>query len=130
MIDKLALIVIRDSQILVARSVGRDSFFIPGGKREPGETDEDALVREVAEEISVHLERSLLKFYKTFVAQAHGQPEGTLVQMRCYMAQVEAEVLASAEIEEVAWLSYEQRTHVSEAARLVFDDLKHEGLLQ
>ena len=62
MIDKLALIYIENKKILAARSRGRDTYYIPGGKREPGESDEEALVREIYEEISMSLASSSLTF--------------------------------------------------------------------
>lgn len=129
MIDKLALIYLANQKILVAKSRGRDTFYIPGGKREPGESDEDALVREISEEISIALDPALLQFHGEFQAQAHGQPEGVLVRLRCYITSERGEVKAAAEIGEASWLSYADRHKVSLAAQLLFDDLKAKGLL-
>lgn len=129
MIDKLALIYIEDLKILAAKSRGRDTYYIPGGKREPGESDEAALVREISEEISMVLDPSLLEFYGEFKAQAHGQPDGVLVRLRCYMTRERGKVKAAAEIDEVAWLGYADRPKVSLAAQLLFDDLKEKGLI-
>lgn len=129
MIDKLALIYIEEQKILAARSRGRDTYYIPGGKREPGESDEAALVREIAEEVSMALDPSLLQFYEEFQAQADGQAEGVLVRQRCYTTTERGEVSAAAEIEEVTWLKYADRPKVSLAAQLLFDDLKVKGLL-
>lgn len=129
MIDKLALIYIEDRKILAAKSRGRDTYYIPGGKREPGESDEAALVREISEEISMVLNPSFLEFYGEFQAQAHGQPAGVLVRLRCFITGERAAVQAAAEIDEVAWLSYADRPKVSLAAQLLFDDLKEKGLI-
>ncbi len=129
MIDKLALIYIENQKILAAKSRGRDIYYIPGGKREPGESDEEALVREISEELSMTLDPSRLKFYGEFQAQAHGQPEGVLVRLRCYTTTERAEVRAAAEIDEVSWLGYADRPKVSLAAQLLFDDLKTEGTI-
>lgn len=129
MIDKLALIYIEDWKILAAKSRGRDTYYIPGGKREPGESDEAALVREIYEEISMVLDPSLLELYGEFKAQAHGQPDGVLVRLRCYVTRERGEVKAAAEIDEVAWLGYSDRPKVSLAAQLLFDDLKEKGLI-
>jgi 8-oxo-dGTP diphosphatase len=129
MIDKLALIYIENQKILAAKSRGRDTYYTPGGKREPGESDEDALVREISEEISIILDPSLLKFYGEFQAQAHGQPEGVLVRLRCYTTTERGEVRAAAEIDEASWLTYADRPKVSLAAQLLFDDLKAKGII-
>lgn len=42
-IDKLAWIHVVDKQILSTRSKGKEKYYIPGGKRENGETDAQAL---------------------------------------------------------------------------------------
>lgn len=53
MIDKIAWIRVEDGRILSSRSRGKDVYYIPGGKPEPGEEDIETLVREVEEELSV-----------------------------------------------------------------------------
>jgi 8-oxo-dGTP pyrophosphatase MutT (NUDIX family) len=35
------------------KSKGKTKYYIPGGKRENGESDEQTLIREIAEELSV-----------------------------------------------------------------------------
>jgi len=55
LIDKLAWIYLKDKKILMARSAGKDVFYISGGKRELGESNEEALRREVTEELTVVL---------------------------------------------------------------------------
>ncbi len=52
-IDKVAWLRIEDGRILSTRSHGKDVFYFPGGKREPGESDLDTLTREIAEELTV-----------------------------------------------------------------------------
>ena len=52
-IDKLAFIEIRERKLLMVRSKGKDVWYTVGGKREAGENDEQALIREVNEEIGV-----------------------------------------------------------------------------
>jgi 8-oxo-dGTP diphosphatase len=55
MIDKLAWCCIKDKRLLGARSKGKNIYYIPGGKREEGESDHEALIREIKEELSVDL---------------------------------------------------------------------------
>jgi len=54
-IDNVALVHIHDRKLLVARSRGKDRWYLPGGKREPGESDEETLTREIREELSVEM---------------------------------------------------------------------------
>ena len=56
-IDKLALILVRERKQLVARSRGKAAFFTPGGACEGAESDEDALVRECREELTIDIMR-------------------------------------------------------------------------
>lgn len=101
MIDKIAFIYIRDGHILSSKSRGRDVFYIPGGKREPGETDQQTLIREVKEELDVVLLPETITYMKTFTAQSHGEKEGVQVQMTCYTADFKGDLKASSEIEEI-----------------------------
>lgn len=128
-IDKLAWIEIVDGKILVARSMGKDTFYIPGGKREPGENDDEALLREIEEELTVSLLPPSLEYFGTFEAQAHGKPEGVMVQMTCYWAKYTGTIQPASEIEEVRWLNHKDKQLVSFVDRLIFDDLHNKGLL-
>ena len=128
-IDKLAWIEIKNMKILVARSKGKEAFYIPGGKREMGETDSEALIREIQEELSVTLNEQSLSYYGTFSAQAHGHAEGVIVQMTCYTGSYNGELKAAAEIEEVAWLPFEEMDKTSHVDKIIFKDLRSKGLL-
>ena len=129
MIDKLAWIEIQDQKILMTRSKGKDKFYIPGGKREPGENDHQALIREIKEELSVDLIESSLKFYGVFEAQAHGQPAGVRVKMQCYTGSYEGTLAADSEIEEIVWLSYVDKDKTGFVDQLIFEKLKENNLI-
>ncbi|MFC4068434.1 NUDIX hydrolase [Actinoplanes subglobosus] len=130
MIDKVAWIRVEGGAILSTRSVGRDVFYLPGGKREPGESDVDTLVREIREELSVAIDAGSAVPVGVFEDQAHGHPAGTIVRMSCYGADYRGELRADNEIEEVVWLTYADRERVSAVDRLVFDALFRDGRLQ
>jgi len=142
-IDKLALILINsERKQLVARSYNRDVFYTPGGKREPGESDEDALLRECIEELSVDLATctktaATIEPYGTFEAQAYGKPEGTMVRITCFRvspreAELELEnmVKASEEVEELKWIGSDfDRKLLTVTGIMILDDLKEKGLI-
>ena len=45
---------------------GKTAFFTPGGKREAGETDEEALIRECKEELTIDLATETIQPYSVF----------------------------------------------------------------
>ncbi|AZA78016.1 NUDIX domain-containing protein [Chryseobacterium sp. G0186] len=128
-IDKLAWIELKDKSILSTKSYGKDKYYIPGGKREPGETDEQALAREIWEELNVSIDSKTLHYMGTFEAQAHGHSEGIIVKMTCYSGEYSGELKASSEIEEMKWLTYSDRDKISEVDKIIFDSLHHSNLL-
>lgn len=129
LIDKVAWVRVENGRVLGARSRGKATCYLPGGKREEGESDVQTLVREIREELDVTLVPETVEFLGTYEAQAHGRAEGTVVRMSCYTGDYRGTPAASAEVEEVLWLTYADRDRVSPAARLVFDDLKAAGKL-
>ena len=129
-IDKVAFLYLQDGKILSTRSKGKDKYYIPGGKRETGETDIETLIREVKEELSVDIIESSAKLYGVFEAQAHGKAEGVIVKMTCYTAEYIGELKADSEIAEIVWLTTADIEAVSPVDKLIFADLKEKGLLK
>ncbi len=128
-IDKLAFIELKDRKVLETCSYGKDKWYIPGGKRDGGESDEQALIREIQEELQVDLIPETIKYYGVFEAQAHGKPEGTVVRMTCYTARYNGELTPSAEVEKMDWFDYSRRDDVSPVDQLIFDALKAKNLI-
>jgi 8-oxo-dGTP diphosphatase len=128
-IDKIAWIQLDDGKILSTRSRGKDVYYIPGGKREPGETDLDTLVREIDEELTVSIIPATARHLGTFQAQAHGHANGVMVQMTCYTADHQGTPVPSSEIEELLWLTYRDRDRVSPVDQIIFDHLHQTGQL-
>lgn len=128
-IDKLALLHIKDRQVLTARSKNNDTYYIPGGKRETGESDHQALIREVHEELDIKLIPETIAYIGQFEAQAHGKPEGIKVRMTCYDSEYEGMIKASGEIEEVKWLKHQDRNKCGYVDVIIFDWLKSKDLI-
>lgn len=128
-IDKLAFIFIKDGKVLVTLSKGKDTWYIPGGKRDLGESDEQALTREVREELTVTILPHTIQKYGIFEAPAHGKPEGTFVRMICYTADFTESLKPSAEIEKLDFFTYAQKSLTSAVDHLIFDDLKRKKLI-
>lgn len=129
-IDKIALIYLKEGKILSTLSKGKDTYYIPGGKREGMETDKQTLIRECREELTIDIIEDTIKYYGTFEAQAHGKAEGVLVKMTCYSAEFKGELKASSEIQEIKWLSYSDLDKISPVDKLIFKDLYEKKLLK
>ena len=104
---KAAAIIIQNKKLLLTREKNKAFFISPGGVIENGETPEQALVRELDEEIGVEVNKNDLEFFGTFYAVAAGSENKTL-QMDTYLVNkwlgephpCEGEEI----IEEIRWL--------------------------
>ncbi|MBQ6368184.1 MAG: NUDIX domain-containing protein [Erysipelotrichaceae bacterium] len=129
LIDKVALIYLKDRKVLMTLSKGKDTYYLPGGKREGTETDAETLIRELREELSIRILPETLAPYGVFEAQAHGKAEGVLVRMSCYTSEFEGELKPANEIAELDWFTYKDKERTSAVDQIIFDDLKQKGLL-
>ena len=129
-IDKIAFIYLKNGKILSTLSKGKDAYYIPGGKREGSETDEETLIRECKEELTIDILKDTIKYYGTFKAQAHGKAEGIIVKMTCYIADFEGTLKPASEIEEIKWLDYSNlNVKISPVDELIFKDLFEKNLI-
>ena len=129
LIDKIALIYIKDKKILCTLSKGKDTYYLPGGKREKDEADIDTLLRECKEELDVEVKKETVKYYGTFEAQAHAKEEGIIVKMTCYRADFNGNITPSSEIESINWLNSNDLNKISQVDKLIFNDLKKINLI-
>jgi 8-oxo-dGTP diphosphatase len=123
-IDKIALILIDNGKILSTKSIGKNKYYIPGGKREKNETDQQTLIREIKEELSVDILLGSIKYVGTFTAQSDGDKEGINVKMTCYKADYLGVLKKNNEIEEIRWLNYDDLELISEVDKIIFNFLK------
>lgn len=117
---------VRDGRLLGVRTRGRDRFYLPGGKPEPGESPEQALTREVQEELGLAL-RDLRPAF-TVQARAHGLPQVTRLTMHCYYATADGNLQPASEIEETAWLQPPDDPRAAPAVRVVLNKIRPQPL--
>jgi len=96
-----AAVVTDGRLLLVSKHAAPDVFYLPGGKPEPGETDDACLSREIAEELGASIvTRSLLT-----VAVGVAALERTPMEMTVYSATLDREPQLMSEIAALAWFS-------------------------
>lgn len=106
---EVAAIVIRNPQghVLTVRKKSSTKYQLPGGKLEEGEALVDAALREVSEEVGLHLDAENLDKLGTFDAPAANQPGETVVGtiFTCTHTVTNDEPHAAAEIGDIAWVN-------------------------
>lgn len=116
--------VIKDGDRIFATQRGygefKDGWEFPGGKVETGETPEEALVREIKEELNTDIEVDDL-----IATVEHDYPTFHIV-MHCYWAKVKSGSLDLLEHEAAKWLD---RAHIESVDWLPPDKKLVEGWL-
>lgn len=90
--------------LIVRRGPGQSGAGIwefPGGKIEPGESPEQALVREIEEELAVHVR------VQSLVGEVEHQYPGKLIRLRVYRAELGPGEILLSEHDGLQWLKPE-----------------------
>ena len=119
----VAAVILQDEQVLATqRGYGKykDWWEFPGGKVEEGETPEAAIVREIREELDVHIE---VKSFLTTVE--YDYPEFHL-SMDCYWCRLQEGQIRLLEHEAARWLPVHdlRQVHWLPADVLVIEEIE------
>ena len=104
-IEVVAAIMIHDGKLFATqRGYGewKDWWEFPGGKIEPGEAPEDALKREIREELATEIEVG-----KLLTTVEYDYPKFHLT-MHCFLCTIISGQLSLLEHEDARWLSMEE----------------------
>ena len=104
-INVVAAIIIRDGKLFATqRGYGewKDWWEFPGGKVEPEETTEDALKREIREELAAEIEVGEL-----LTTVEYDYPKFHLT-MHCYLCSIVSGQLSLLEHEDASWLAMDE----------------------
>lgn len=127
-----ALAYVRGRRLLQTRSVDNPAFYMAGGKIDHGETPEEALHREIREELGTHVLPASVAELGIFEAEAYGHPPGTHLHMTCFLAELAAEPQPTSEIAELRYFTvaeYAAMDHVAPGSMLVFRHLQALGMV-
>ncbi|ASZ12860.1 NUDIX domain-containing protein [Chitinophaga pendula] len=98
-IEVACLVHVENGQLLLIESKKNPGiYYMPGGKIEPGETAEQALVRELQEELNITIDPATIRHFGDFRAQAVNQPDGVDVHNHCFFASFTGTPQPAAEI--------------------------------
>ena len=102
----VAAVVLWDAagRVLCVRKRGTDTFMLPGGKIEPGESSDVTAVREIDEELGLVLDRSALRLVGSYLTAAANEPgHWVRADVYAYPHVVSGERVA-AEIDAARWV--------------------------
>lgn len=128
-------IIIHDGKVAMVHSLKYDYYKFPGGGLEDGESLEEALLREVAEESGLQVILSSIREYGLVHRVQKGQKEAKFIQDNYYfLCDVEEKVgsqkLDDYEAEEHFTLEYVDATHAIRINREVNHGLKDQIMLE
>ena len=104
-IYKAAGLIIKDRKVLAERSMGKPVFVQPGGRMEPGETAQQALVRELKEEFNIDVSEQDLEPFGSYSAEAANHPKQRVHMEVFIVKKWRGEVEPQNEVEELLWLT-------------------------
>jgi len=107
-IIKAGALILRNKKLLIVKPYKHDFWIFPGGKPEGEEALEEALIREIHEEISVKTIGIPVQYSESPIEKAAGDPKERTCQIFAYLVDIDGEPVASAEIEMIHWLSREE----------------------
>lgn len=127
-IDKLAYIKIENRKVMLNWEKDKTVWIMPGGKREVGESDLEALTRELMEELSIELDKESAKHMATYEGQAHGKPEGVMVRITCYTGEYKGQITPNHPVQKVGWVDSTELA-LSIPGKMLVEDLKNRDLI-
>ncbi len=115
--------IINGGKILLVRK--KQSWILPGGKLEPGESDIECLCREVDEELS-GAKITNIKYYGDF--EGITPNKGDMLRAKVYLADIRDKLChPSAEIVECKWIDDASKYNLGDITSKIVDSLKRDG---
>jgi len=121
----IGALVIKEGKILIVKD--SQGWLFPGGKIQEGETDEDCLTRELAEELS-NAKMESMKPYKDYKSLSTKHNKEVTVGMY-FINLKDHNIKPSGEVEQAVWTSTPEEYGLIPTAKQIIQDLRKEGKL-
>lgn len=118
------LVAERDDTLLLVRVRQNEHWYLPGGKIEKDELPEEALQRELAEELEITIHPESIHYLYTVVGPAYGQAGE--VELVCFAAKWKGEPHPQGEISEVQWLHWQDHEKFAPAVQILCAEFLHD----
>jgi len=102
--DRVGVLVIKDHKLLLVNGYGLAQYWTPGGGIEEGENHEQALKREMLEELGVEIDDPRFYMEMQYVNEVSGREETN----NYYFVEVKGEMVPSQEITQYGFFGTEE----------------------
>lgn len=117
-------VIIRNGQILLVKK--RETWILPGGKPEIGESDIQCLLREISEELSM-LSLQNMKYFGAFSGLTPHKGDELIAEV--YFADASGEATPNAEIKAAEWTDEPEQYKLSDITQKIVHSLRQNGRL-
>ncbi len=127
MIDIVVGLVLDGKRVLFVKEKEFDFLVIPGGRREPGETDLQTLEREIMEELGCKVKNP--KLFRSLAAPSVDGNDS--VKSQVFLTGLDGTPSACSEIERLVWIdreSFREHRHTP-IGKAIIAELISEGLI-
>ena len=126
------LVVIKNRKLLLAFSNNKRAFYLPGGKCDQEESSEETLLREIREELNLHLENHELQFYTHISAPAFGEYPAIMMEQDCYLHELNQTPNPGGEIGQIQY--FDSEAYSTQASQvpgviMIMQQLKNDNLI-
>lgn len=119
------LVAEKDGKLLLVRVRQNEHWYLPGGKIEDAESPEEALHRELDEELGISITPGSLGYLYSVVGPAYGQTGE--VELICFSASFAQEPRPHGEISAVDWLSCDDHSRFAPAVQILCASFLYSG---
>ena len=111
MIKTAALVCVQERKVLLVRVRDNTIWYFPGGKIDAGESADEAVLREVKEELDIELSNADISYLGETVTDNHDRTD--TVSIQCFAATINQKIEPCAEISEIRWFDLDAQEFMS-----------------